>query len=91
MNIFIPSPRQREQGVATIVILALLSIVLIYVAANVRTLDTLGRELKLVEKQQIRRLNARAGVTNNATAQFRFAGTNSAPAAVETPAQPALP
>jgi hypothetical protein len=88
MKILVSSPRRREQGMATIVVLALLSIVLIYVAANVRSLDILGRELKLVEKQQIRRLNARAGVTNNVAAQLRVAGTNSAPVAAETPAQP---
>jgi hypothetical protein len=49
---------------AVIVVIALIAIVLVYVGGNARTLDQLGRELKLVEKQQIRRLRGPAPVTN---------------------------
>jgi hypothetical protein len=45
-----------QRGVAVIVVLALLAIVFIYVSANARALYQLGRELKLVEQQQLRRL-----------------------------------
>lgn len=67
MKILIPSHR-REKGVAVIVMLAILAILLIYIAANVRSLDTLGREMQLVEQKQIRRLSVHAGSTNNPTA-----------------------
>ena len=39
-----------------IVVFALLAIILVYVAANLRTINSLGRELKLLERQQTRRL-----------------------------------
>ncbi|MGA2866335.1 MAG: hypothetical protein ABSF95_17820 [Verrucomicrobiota bacterium] len=52
-----PSGR-RERGSAVIVVLALLAIVFIYIGYNVRTLHYLARELKLVERQQTRRLQA---------------------------------
>ena len=45
-----------QRGVAVIVVLALLAIILLYVGANARTLYYLGREIKLIERQQIRRL-----------------------------------
>jgi hypothetical protein len=70
-------PRRREErGVAVIVVLALLALIFLYIAANARTLDHLNRELKLIEKQQIRRL---AGPT---------ARTNSVAVHVEPPAAP---
>ena len=55
----IPPPyasRPRERGMAVIVVLALVAIVLIYVAGNLRALHNLGGELKLVERRQIHRL-----------------------------------
>jgi hypothetical protein len=48
-----------------IVVMALLAILLVYMAGNLRTLTNLGRELKLVERQQIRRLEAVAPRTNS--------------------------
>jgi hypothetical protein len=48
--------RPAQRGVAVIVVLALLAIILLYVGANARTLYYLGRELKLVERQQLQRL-----------------------------------
>ena len=37
---------------ATLVMIVLLGIVLAYVASNARTLDALGRELRLIERHQ---------------------------------------
>jgi type II secretory pathway component PulK len=45
-----------QRGVAVIVVLALLAIILLYISANARTLYYLGREIKLIERQQIQRL-----------------------------------
>jgi hypothetical protein len=50
-------PRGREQGIAVIVVLALVFLVLIYLLGNVRTFTSLGGELKLLERQQTRRLH----------------------------------
>ena len=58
-----------------IVVLALLSIMLLYISANVRSLNILGRELKRVEQRQIKRLNARPASTA-VTDQAPAPGTN---------------
>lgn len=58
--------RRRESGMAVIVVLALVSILLLYVACNIRTLSNLGQELKLLERRQIRRLELSVHRTNNA-------------------------
>ena len=56
------SPRRRsiarrgERGFLVIALLAIVAIMLIYVNLNVRLLGNLKRELKLVEQQQIQRL-----------------------------------
>ena len=55
---------RRESGSAVIVVFALLAIILVYVAANLRTINSLGRELKLLERQQTRRLQAISQSTN---------------------------
>ena len=57
--------------------MALLAILLVYVAGNIRTLSNLGRELRLLERQQTRRLQSTALRTNLPTAVT--IGTNSAP------------
>jgi hypothetical protein len=56
MNLTVSSKR-RQGGSAVIVVLALLAIILVFVGANLRSLSTLGRELKLIEQQQTRRLS----------------------------------
>jgi len=61
---------------AVIVVLALVSIVMIYLAFNLRTLASLGRELRLVERQQIGRLKT-----------VNSSRINKPPAAVVAPAQ----
>ena len=43
---------------AVIVVLMLLSIILIYVAANIRMLHHLNRDIRLIEQKQIRRLES---------------------------------
>jgi hypothetical protein len=58
------SPRRRQTGSAVIIVMALLAIILVYVAGNLRTLNSLGRELKLLELQQIRRLQTVTQRTN---------------------------
>lgn len=60
-----PMPCHRRQaGSAVIVVMALLAIILVYVAGNLRTLNSLDRELKLLERQQIRHLQVAARTTN---------------------------
>ena len=54
----------RESGSTVIVIIALLSILLLYMAYNLKTLANLGRELRLLERQQIRRLQGPPPRTN---------------------------
>jgi hypothetical protein len=51
-------PPQREQGSAVIVVLALIFLTLAYVAYNHRTLQSLDREVKLIEKRQFQRLQS---------------------------------
>ena len=69
--------RRREGGSAVIVVIALLAIILAYVAGNLRTLNSLDRELKLLERQQIRRLQIASQTTN--TPPATVIGTNSVP------------
>jgi hypothetical protein len=57
--------RQGEEGMAVILVIALLVILLIYISAGVRTLNNLGRDVRLIEKQQIQRLQQPAGTTNS--------------------------
>jgi hypothetical protein len=56
-----PRPRGREKGIAVIVVLVLIFLVLIYLLGNVRTFTSLGGELKLLERQQTRRLHKQEG------------------------------
>ena len=51
------APRHSERGMATVVFIALLAIMLMLVTAETRALIRLHREVKLLEKQQIKRLN----------------------------------
>ena len=50
------APRRRD-GFAVLVVLALVAILLTYVAYNLRTLSSLDREVKLIEQHQLRRLH----------------------------------
>ncbi len=73
--------RHGRDGVAVVVVLALLALIFVFVAANLRALHNLKRDLTIVEQQQIKRLNVRAasaqpGVSSDAAAQ-----TNAVPTA----------
>ena len=48
--------RQHQAGMATIVVIAILSILLIFAMGNVRTLNYLGRDLRLLEQQHQHRI-----------------------------------
>jgi hypothetical protein len=59
--------RRRQEGVAVIVVIAILAILMVFVAGNLRALYCLGAELRLVEKQQKQRLEATAAGGNART------------------------
>jgi hypothetical protein len=60
--------RRNEHGSAVAVVLAMLGIMLICVSANLVAIRSLDRELKLIEKRQMRRLGHDApGQTASAT------------------------
>ncbi len=69
-----------EQGMAVIIVIALISIILIYITINIRTLHSLGRELKRIDQHQVHRLQAVTAATNALPA------TNLAPPAAQSPA-----
>ena len=71
--------RGRHSGSAVIVVMALLAIILVYVAANLRTLYLLSAELRLLERQQIQRLQGAAPATSSPAAAG--AATNRVPSA----------
>jgi hypothetical protein len=50
--------RRGERGMATVLFIALLAIMLMLVTAESRALWQLHREVKLLEQQQVKRLNA---------------------------------
>jgi type II secretory pathway component PulK len=56
---------QPRDGVAIIVVLALLSLMLIYIAANARTLHHLARDLHLIDQRQTRHWAAQNLQTNS--------------------------
>jgi hypothetical protein len=68
VTIHAPRPARREQGMAVIVVMALIVLVLIYLMGNARTFYALGREIKLLDRQQTRRLQLSLSVTNAPTA-----------------------
>lgn len=49
--------RKDERGMATVVFIALLAIMMILVTAESRALFNLHREVKLLEQQQVKRLD----------------------------------
>jgi hypothetical protein len=71
MRVSLPNhPRRRsERGFLVIALLALLSIMLIYIAANLHVLAALKRDVRIVEQKQIHRwekLNPQAIAATNA-------------------------
>ncbi len=53
-----------SRGMAVIVVLIFISIILVYLAANARTLLWLGRDLQVIEQKQTRRLVSGTSKTN---------------------------
>lgn len=72
MNTRIASPgatrRQRQEGMAMIVVIAIISILLIFAMGNARTLDYLGRNLRLVEQKQQHRIAAQLALPGKTNA-----------------------
>jgi hypothetical protein len=64
MKILFERSRRHESGMATIVVIALLSLILIFVAGNLRTLYLLRSDLRLIEMQQTNRLANIGPLTN---------------------------
>ena len=52
------APKRSEGGSATIVFIALLAIMVILVTVNGKALFRLHREVRFIEQQQIKRINA---------------------------------
>ena len=77
--------RHRQGGMAVIVMLALLSIMLLFIAANIHALYSLKREVQLTEKRQTQRL-ATLSATNSAAASPNVMGPNANP--TNKPARP---
>lgn len=55
MKTLIPDRQNGERGFMVIVLLAILSLLVIYSAANVQILGTLDREIEVIQKKQIQR------------------------------------
>ncbi|MCW5550773.1 MAG: hypothetical protein KIS67_01270 [Verrucomicrobiae bacterium] len=70
-----------RDGVAMVVVLALLALILVFVAANLRALHSLKRDLKIVEQQQIKRLNIRMASAQPGGSPDTAAQTNATPPA----------
>ncbi len=56
----------HQSGTAVIVVLIILAILMIYVAGNVRMLNHLGRELKLLDEKQKQRWESASKTNVNA-------------------------
>jgi len=65
--------RAEEHGMAVVVMLILMAILMLFVASNVRTLVQLKQEIRLVERKQIRRLEADARTHPNTNTQTTIA------------------
>ena len=66
------APRRNESGMATVIFIALLAIMMILVTAESRALIRLHREVKLLEQQQIKRLNGpQTNVVTTTTSQVK--------------------
>ena len=69
MKIHRTSSRKRESGLITLMFVVLLTIMMILITAESASLVHLHSDLKLLEKQQIKRLNnAGTNTTTTATA-----------------------
>ena len=78
MKLLTPAYRrcQGQRGFLVIALLAIISIMLIYIAANLHVLASLKRDIRLLEQKQVQRLNKAYPSPTAAT-------TNSPPATVQ--------
>ena len=51
------SIRNRQAGIASVIMLILLALVLTFIIANINTLSALHNDVKRLEQRQIRRIN----------------------------------
>jgi hypothetical protein len=65
MKVLFPSSPRQRQGAVTILVLAFLSIVLIYLSINAHSISNLQRELRTLEREQIKRLQAKQMALTN--------------------------
>lgn len=69
MKLSLQNSRKNERGFfLVVVLLALASIMVIYIAVNGTRLNTLKKEIRLIEQKQVERLN-RLSATNSPTLQ----------------------
>ena len=68
--------KRKEAGSAVLVVIALIAIIFIYIAANLSALHNLHRELRLIEKRQIQRLQTRPG---SGATPAQMTGTTNSP------------
>lgn len=68
---FVIRHSSSENGMATVIFIALLAIMMVFVMVESSALIRLHREVKLLEQQQIKRLNGpqNQSFTNNVAAQ----------------------
>ncbi|WP_040550985.1 hypothetical protein [Pedosphaera parvula] len=59
MNLLTPqtTKRSRQSGSAVFMVLGIIALMLVFVGVNLVTVNTLSRELKLIEKKQIKHLS----------------------------------
>lgn len=64
----VPRPAHRgERGMATVLFIALLAIMMVFVLVESQALIRLRREVKLLEQQQLKRVHATATTSVNNT------------------------
>jgi len=73
------SIRQRQDGFATVIMIVILAILLIYFMGNARTLHLLGCDLRLVEIQQQSRVQRQSSRLVEALRASAFTSPTNAP------------
>jgi len=73
---------RNEEGMAVIVVIALFAIMMLFMGMSLRSLDYLRQDLKIIERQQLQRIQQRSSVTNAVIATntvLELSVTNSSP------------
>ena len=63
MKLSLPNRRRTESGFLVIALFAIISIMLLYIGANLHVLAALKQDIRLIEQKQIQRLNKANGST----------------------------